>query len=257
MNPQQSAPKDSRIVVYTAIFGPEDRLREPRVLSPNIRFVCLTDQPFRSTAWEIKKIAPPVAGDMQRSNRFCKLFPNIFFPEHEYSIYIDGNMLVREDPSLLISEYLADANIAFFSHKNIVVSPIDCIYDEAELIFDLMKKGTRKDDPAIISAQMKFYHDEGYPAHNGLISGMVIVRRHNAPDVVSAMGVWWKMLHDWSRRDQLSFNYVAWKLGLRVAYMSGDSTDNVYFLRMAHRLPFWRQARLYLKAALRRATRFF
>ncbi len=252
MSNSEATPYDSRLVVYTAIFGPEDHLQEPLVQPANVRFVCLTDQSFRSRKWEVIKIPPPVQGDMQRSNRFCKLFPNKFFPEHEYSVYIDGNMLVRGNPEQFIKKYLVDTNIAFFDHQNIPNSQIDCIYDEAELIYELAKKGTRKDDPELVKRQMEFYRKERYPAHNGLISGMTIARRHHAPDVIAAMEAWWNMLNTWSRRDQLSFNYIAWKLGLRVAYMPGDSTDNPYFFRVGHRLPFGRQLRLYLLAIPRR-----
>ena len=47
----------------------------------------------------------------------------------------------------------------------------------------------------------------------GLVEAPVILRRHTA--AIRALNeAWWAELVRGSRRDQLSFNYVAWKLGL-------------------------------------------
>ena len=67
---------------------------------------------------------------------------------------------------------------------------------------------------------------------------LVLLRRHNSPDVVQAMNAWWGELVAWSKRDQMSFNYVAWKEGLHFNYMQIDGTKNPYTARMNHHLPF-------------------
>ena len=79
--------------------------------------------------------------------------------------------------------------------------------------------------------QVKGYQDEGYPSHNGLITGMVILRRHNEEDCIKVMEDWWTEIKYGSKRDQLSFNYVAWKNKTKFNYMDGDSRDNQYFKR--------------------------
>ena len=70
-----------------------------------------------------------------------------------------------------------------------------------------------------------------YPANNGLITGMVILRRHNEKDCIETMEDWWTEVKYNSKRDQLSFNYCAWKNDLTFNYMDGDSRDNEYFYR--------------------------
>ena len=45
------------------------------------------------------------------------------------------------------------------------------------------------------------------------------------------MELWWEELKYNSKRDQLSFNYCAWKYKLKFNYMDGDSRNNEYFLR--------------------------
>lgn len=61
---------------------------------------------------------------------------------------------------------------------------------------------------------MARYRAEGLPEDAGLIEAPVILRRHT--DAIRRLNEsWWGEIVRASRRDQLSFNYVAWKLGLR------------------------------------------
>ena len=88
-----------------------------------------------------------------------------------------------------------------------------------------------KDNPNIIKQQMERYSMVGFPQNNGLITGMVILRRHNEKDCIETMEDWWTEIKYNSKRDQLSFNYCAWENGLKFNYMDGDSRDNEYFYR--------------------------
>ena len=78
---------------------------------------------------------------------------------------------------------------------------------------------------------MERYFMVGYPQNNGLITGMVILRRHNEKDCIETMEDWWTEIKYNSKRDQLSFNYCAWKNDLKFNYIEGDSRDNEYFYR--------------------------
>ena len=42
---------------------------------------------------------------------------------------------------------------------------------------------------------------------------------------------WWLEIKHNSRRDQLSFNYIAWKNNFNFKYLDGDSRKNKYFLQ--------------------------
>ena len=48
---------------------------------------------------------------------------------------------------------------------------------------------------------------------------------------MKAMEDWWTEIKYGSKRDQLSFNYVAWKNDLKFNYIDGDSRKNEYFER--------------------------
>ena len=79
---------------------------------------------------------------------------------------------------------------------------------------------------------MERYVKEGYPKNNGLVVQMEVLRRHNETDVVDSMEDQWVELKYNSKREQLSFNYIAWKNDLKFSYIQGDSRDNKYFLNM-------------------------
>ena len=61
---------------------------------------------------------------------------------------------------------------------------------------------------------------------------MVLFRRHNEKDCIKTMEDWWTEIKHNSKRDQLSFNYVAWKNNFKYNYLDGDVRTNHYFLNM-------------------------
>jgi hypothetical protein len=82
-----------------------------------------------------------------------------------------------------------------------------------------------KDKCDIIEKQMKKYKKEKYPMHKGLIENTVILRRHNMPEVVSLGEAWWLEIKQFSKRDQLSFSYVAWKQNFHYMPIDGFLWD--------------------------------
>ena len=220
-------------VIYTTIFGGYDNLVEPQYKPEGWDFICFTDVDLKSDTWKIIK-KPSVYTDNTRTAKRFKVLPHEYLNEYDYSIFIDGNMTVRGDTNDLISKYLSDSNVAFFNHAENVLDPNNCIYNEAEYIFHLGKKnnGNYKDNPELIKKQITRYFNEGYPQSNGLITGMVILRKHNEVDCKKVMCKWWEEIKYNSKRDQLSFNYSAWKTGVKFNYMDGDSRDNKYFVSL-------------------------
>ena len=80
---------------------------------------------------------------------------------------------------------------------------------------------------------MDFLKSENYPENNGLISGGVLVRKHTDEKLIKVMEEWWYFVKNFSKRDQLSFNYVAWKHHFKYNVIPGDirkKNDYVYLL---------------------------
>jgi hypothetical protein len=217
-------------VVYTAIFGGYDELPDPQFIPEGWDFICFTDSDIKSNIWEIKKV-PAVYEDSTRNARKYKILPHRWFSNYEYSLWVDGNILIKNDINELIPEYLNKVNIAVHDHNQNQLDPRNCVYQEAQAIFYFGKRnGNYKDDPNIIQKQIQRYADEGYPSHNSLAVTMQLLRKHNKKDCIKIMEQWWEEIKYGSKRDQLSFNYSIWKTNTSFIYFRGDSRNTKYFL---------------------------
>lgn len=220
-------------VVYTAIFGSRGSLIEPIFVPKNWDFICFTDRTdFVSDIWQIRN-ATIEYDDPTRNARMYKVLSHKYLSSYDISLWIDGNLSLLNSPDELIEKYLRQSNLAVFNHKYNKDS-IDCIYKEAENLFRLYSIGRYKDDPIIIQRQIDKYRNEGYPKDNGLAVTQVLLRRHNKNDVIEMMNFWWWEIKNNSKRDQLSFNYAAWKTGFNFTYLPGDSRNNKWFKYFPH-----------------------
>ncbi len=209
------------IVVYTAIFGKYDGLI-PQPKFKDVKYVCFTDQKLKSKNWEVRTVDPSFGDDHTRNNRYYKILPHIHFPDNEISIYIDGNYILKKHPSQLI-ERLEDTNMLGFDHNQTISDSRDCIYKEYDSLIELAEvTGKHKDDPEVMRKQIERFRKEGYPEENGLIFAAVMIRKHHAVDVKQTMQTWWEIILTESKRDQLSFNYAAWKDNFSYKVIDGD-----------------------------------
>ena len=186
--------------------------------------VAFIDKIQPSRFWKMKPIHSEFA-DPCRNAKIHKILPHIYFPKAKYSLWVDGSVQIKFQGSLeeLAEIYLKERDMAVFAHQT-----RNCIYEEA----DACIKGG-KDDPGAIYRQMMHYKYENYPIGVGLAECSVILRRHTEK-VRLFNEVWWNEIKTHSRRDQLSFNYVAWKLSVRYALFPGCLPDNDLFFRHEH-----------------------
>ncbi len=227
--------KSGRIAVYTAIFGKKDDLLTPRVIPPNCDFICFTDQPITSKIWEVRRVEAPLP-DTTRCARRYKILAHEYLPEYELSMWVDGNVQLLKDPTPLFMKYLSDANLAVIDHGVSSIMPLHTLLEHEARLFVMDKEGKAQDDSEIIRKQGASYRSAGYPDTNGVAWTLLLLRRHNAPDLVRTMNAWWAELVAWSKRDQMSFNYVAWNEKLHFNYLPLDGTKNEYTARMNHYL---------------------
>jgi hypothetical protein len=164
--------------------------------------------------------------DPVRSARMHKcLTPD--FSDYDYSIWMDGNTTLKVDPEYLIEKYLQNAPIACLQHPE-----RDCIYKEAKTcqMHNLDATGT-------IQSQMERYKKENYPQDNGLSATTYILRKHTK-EIDTFNRLWWSEICMGSRRDQLSFDYALWKLGINVQWFNFRHYDshkiNPYFNYWKH-----------------------
>ena len=185
----------------------------------NCDLVCLTDnKEMESTAFEIRR-HPRISSDPTRCARYFKMLPHLFFLNYNYSVWIDGSAVVKNDIRQLVEKYLNRSDMALFAHPE-----RDCIYDEGRVVVEL-----EKDAAELVDQQLERYRNDGYPRHNGLVETAVILRRHLSPEVVRVDEEWWNELLYGSRRDQISFNYVAWKYNFAWTTIEGHVSNGKHF----------------------------
>ena len=231
-----------KVVVYTAIFGGYNKLIEQPKFE-NVDYVCFTDRNLSSSTWNvIKIIEPPVDNDNTRNNRYYKILPHLHLKDYHYSIYIDGNFIIKKNPYQLIKNFLnEEVSMVCFDHNQTIMDPRNCIYKEYEAIVKFAQTENKvKDDLEIIKKHIDYLKSENYPENNGLISGGILVRRHVEEKLIKIMEEWWYLVNHFSKRDQLSFNFVTWKNHFNYNVIPGDirKKNDYVFLIGKHKSNF-------------------
>lgn len=193
--------ESSNITIYTCITGGKDTLIEDQ--PKGYKYIAFTDFPLKSDTWEIRRSYERFKDD-RRNSRIQKILAHKYI-DTEYSIYIDGNIRLIEDPKKLIEKHLKDHDIAVFKHPT-----RNCIYDEA---IECAKRGLDLED--VIIGQVKDYSKNEYPKDKGLCECGVIFRRHN-DKVEKLNNAWWAEYCVHSRRDQISFMYAVDRTATRI-----------------------------------------
>jgi hypothetical protein len=190
-----------KLVVYTAITKDYDVLRPPRRRCAGVDYVCFTEPGKAVAAGWTRRDLPALDVSPQSANRFVKFHPHRWFPQHDASVYVDGNIELLGDVAELAARALERASIAFYDH------PVRTSASEEALECALVGF----DSGAAIRRQMRRYHDEGFNGGSGLLEANIIVRRHHDPAVIRAMDRWWSEWEHGVKRDQLSLMYVLWR----------------------------------------------
>ena len=221
-----------KIAIYTSIFGDYDTLIEKQFQMSGVDYLCFTDMDLKSNTWKIIK-STPIYNDPNRNAKKYKILPHRYLKDYDYSIWIDGNFSVISDIRDIIKkgEYLA------YDHNQSHLDPRDCVYQEYNAIIHLGQQnaGNYKDNPQLMYNQVNKYLNEGYPYNNGLTTNGIMFRNHNNPNIIKIMEAWWLEIKHNSRRDQLSFDYVAWKNNFKIQYIPGDNRNNQYFILGRHK----------------------
>lgn len=198
--------RKSKIIIYTAITGNYDNLIQHKHISMDFDYVCFTDQEIKNPGiWKIDKLKN-IDIDDTRKARYHKIFPNKILSKYDYSIWIDANIDVLDDS--------LEKSILNLIKENALIGVVphferNCIYQEGKACIDIEKESSE-----IVLQQMAFLKKENYPKNNGLYETNILFRKHNEKLIFDTMDDWWQMVKKFSKRDQLSFNYVLWKNNL-------------------------------------------
>jgi len=210
--------------IYTAIFGNYDNILEPKYITPQWDYICFTDnKELKSDKWNIQYVE--LNYDNTRNARNVKILYQNYLKDYDLSTWIDSNIQINYNLDLFIKDYLNEnSDAAFMMHPD-----RNCIYQEVNACIEY-----DKDDPEIIYKQKDKLLNENYPRLNGLIQTNIIIRKHTK-ELKKISEYWWNEVLNYSKRDQLSLNYILWKYSFtKYNLFSADVLKKKYFILHTH-----------------------
>ncbi|HKM04754.1 MAG TPA: glycosyltransferase domain-containing protein [Lachnospiraceae bacterium] len=225
--------KENKIVIYTAIFGNYDELKEPEFIDKEADYICFTDNKnLKSSTWSIITIDAMYEDDPLRKAKIYKILPHKYLPEYNWSIWVDASVRIKKSLVQLLFNQVGKENCLFIIHGIRI-----CAYEEAKVCME-----GKLDSVSTIERQMNEYKKNGFPKDFGLIACGLLWRNHNDKEVIELMEQWWSEIERGSRRDQLSLPYCLWKSKFKFDYMDINLYNNSYFEVEKHNI----SRRLYL-----------
>ena len=132
--------KRAKIAVYTCIIGNYDNIQIPLIKFENVDYFILTDdigkyEKYRDY-YNIVEIPKKILEKNRiEANRYVKFHPSEFFKEHDFSIYLDGNVRIISDIRTFVKRCSDKTGIAMHTHRE-----RNDIYDEAQ-VCKLLRRG--------------------------------------------------------------------------------------------------------------------
>lgn len=212
-----------KLVIYTTLLGDKEPLGNPlsdiqdTSTDLDISYVCFTDSnKLESDTWELKSINMHLLS-ADKMCRQAKALPHEFFPEHQYSLWIDNIVKLKRLPTS------ADLNTPHkFLFKLFVHSGRSNLFEEACAIH-----GLGYETSETVLNQMEHYSKfVNLSSVSPLSTTTVIIREHHHPSVIEFGKTWWSHILNFSKRDQLSFDFVRTQLNTAIDYFPGTKLDN-------------------------------
>jgi len=217
-----------QVIVYTAVFGPYDRLKQPAAPNPGVRYVCFTDQKIAAPGWWDVVQVEPTESSPTRENRKWKILAHHWFPEAEWWIYLDGNMRLKVDPYTMLVALRKEREAPLYVTQH---GLHNCLYKEADWI---ARNGYERSD--ILHKQVCRYRSSGYPKENGCCYCGFLIRK-NTEEVRAFNELWWQEVKTGSQRDQLSFPYAAWLSKIPYCAVPESVRDHYISCELRHSQP--------------------
>jgi len=212
---------------YTVTTGDYDQLNEIPVILPNWDFVCFTDNPeLKSNSWQIRVFENDHDLDPIRLSRHLKINNHLIDNDYDLSIYVDGNIKIRGD----LDSFLAQA-LPLDKQFAVLLHPFHTsLLEEVELCVT-----TGKDHENVLWEQYHYYVDnEQFCDPFPHINARMLIRRTNDGDIRQLMEFWFAQLMQWSRRDQVGFNYSLSKCPNLAPHYIPYWIFRSYFKKMDH-----------------------
>lgn len=156
-------------------------------------------------------------------SRKVKMLPHLYL-DHKYdiSIYLDADMLITGDLTKLTNVLTVDITMTAFRHSS--------CHSVREEIDDLIRRGVVEKDMA--ENQWLRYVEWGFKDNLGITENGILIRRHNDPQVIRLMQLWWSEFQNGCLRDQISLMPCLYRLGFEKFIMIDANIHNNKWVRI-------------------------
>lgn len=187
-------------LLYTVVVGSYDHLNEIPAKLPNWEYICYTDNSdLTSGSWDVRLLENEQGLDPVRLSRHYKINNHLIDEPYDISVYIDANIRIRGNLDTFIAHALVpDKPFSILLHPFLF-----SLKEELELCID-----GKKDNAALLRAQHDHYLAEGYRDQFPHINARMMIRKSGDDTIRKFMETWFDQLQNWSKRDQMSFNYA-------------------------------------------------
>ena len=186
---------------------------------------------YQNRGWIISELEYE-SDDNQILSRYPKINPHKVLPEYEYSLWIDGNIMLSHEFIFEILHNKINTNVLY---SGVAHWGRDCIYEEAKAIAYAGKETTGR-----ILNTVKFLVKNGHPRNYGLYENNVIFRKHNHPQIIHLDSDWWEMFLNLSHRDQMTLVYCLRKHQVPFDLLlpsKSNARNHFAFIIYKHHLP--------------------
>lgn len=219
--------KSIDLVIYTVLTGDKESLGNPLEnvvdcdTDLNLKFICFTDNKnLQSDVYEIRFLEDGYLPDDKMSRR-PKALPHEYLPEWDWSLYIDNIVKFKRLPRL------ADINLAsetgFILHRHATRKTPE---EEAEVLVYI-----GYENESILEKQLDFYGQKApFNQDDNFGTCTLMMRRHHQADIKYFGRIWWENILNFSKRDQISFEFSKKMSGIKVSFYDRliDESDLVY-----------------------------
>jgi hypothetical protein len=213
------------LAIYTVLTGDKEPLGNPigRLQSIEtdlkIEFICFTDNPnLKSNVWNCRVFdthrLPP-----EKSSRRPKALPHEYLAEHDYSLYMDNICELKRLPkcSDLLEAPDTDYVYRVFKHSTRIVLAEEALaisslgYDTAENLINQL------------DTYVQYLPLQSITPLN---TCTILLRQHNHFQVIRHGQMWWEHILNFSKRDQMSFDFCRLQSGLKLNNFEGTKFEN-------------------------------
>ena len=210
----------NKICVYTCITGDYDDIKEIKNIEKGIDYYLFTNnKKISSNTWKVVYIE-----DKELSNvllaRKTKILGNDIVNKYDVALWMDAAVEFTKDINDFIRTYLK-SNYDFACFKHGIRSSI---LEEMDACLRFRKESIEK-----IDNLKSFYKKEKYNYDNGLIESTVYIKKPKNNEVKKTMDIWFDMVKNYTKRDQLSFNYAISKTNIKINWINQKVFDNDWF----------------------------